>query len=130
MFFVSIVSGKFSKTIEDNLPIDTILNLKKSINFRFKIPIDLLKLTYKGTQLDDNKKISDYFIQNFDKIDLSLELLEINFFKHDAYQLKWYVEKGVTIGELEKRIIGIIYGIVNFSDKNYILKDGDIIFLI
>lgn len=98
MFFVSIVSGKFSKTIEDNLPIDTILNLKKSINFRFKIPIDLLKLTYKGTQLDDNKKISDYFIQNFDKIDLSLELLEINFFKHDAYQLKWYVEKGVTLG--------------------------------
>jgi len=129
MFFVKINSGKFSKTIEDNFHSDTIKQLKESINWRYKIPEHLLCLSYNGTQLDDNKKISDYFIQSNDKVDLDLKLLEINFMKNDAYGLKWYVEEGVTVGELQKRIIGRMFGIIIDQESNKVLKDGDTLIL-
>jgi len=129
MFFVTINSGKFSKTIEDNFHSDTIKQLKESINWRYKIPEHLLSLSYNGTQLDDNKKISDYFIQSNDKVDLDLKLLEINFMKNDSYGLKWYVEEGVTVGELQKRIIGRMFGIIIDQESNKVLKDGDTLIL-
>ena len=129
MFFITINSGKFSKTIEDNFHSDTIKQLKESINWRHRIPIQLIKLSYKGILLDDNKKISDYFIQSNDKVDLDLKLLEINFMKNDAYGLKWYVEEGVTVGELQKRIIGRMFGIIIDQESNKVLKDGDTLIL-
>jgi len=129
MFFVKIVSGKFSKVIEDNFHYDKISLLKDSINRRFGLPINLLKLKFKGEILDDDKKISEYFIQSHDIIDLDLELLEINFFMKGTYQLKWYVENGVTVKELQKRIMGIIYGVIFGIDENHVLKDGELILL-
>ncbi len=129
MFFVKIVSGKFSKVIEDNFHYDKISLLKNSINRRFGLPINLLKLKFKGEILDDDKKISEYFIQSHDIIDLDLELLEINFFMKGTYQLKWYVENGVTVKELQKRIMGIIYGVIFGIDENHVLKDGELILL-
>jgi len=129
MFFVKIVSGKFSKVIEDNFHYDKISLLKDSINRRFGLPINLLKLKFKGEILDDDKKMSEYFIQSHDIIDLDLELLEINFFMKETYQLKWYVENGVTVKELQKRIMGIIYGVIFGIDENHVLKDGELILL-
>ena len=129
MFFVKIVSGKFSKVIDDNLPCDTILDLKHSINRRHGIPLNLLNLSYGGVFLEDAKRISGYGIQSQDSIDLELKLLEINFFKSGTYQLKWYVENGVTVAELAKRILGIIPGIIFGIHDNYVLKDSDTIML-
>jgi len=129
MFFVKIVSGKFSCIIDDNFHSDTISQLKESINKHHKIPINLLKLSYKDKILDDNKKISDYFIQSQDRLDLDLKLLEINFFKTGTHCLKWYVEEGTTIGELQHRIIGRLFGIVIDQDSYRILQDGDLITL-
>lgn len=129
MFFVKIVSGKFSCIIDDNFHSDTIEQLKESINKHHKIPINLIKLSYKDKILDNNKKISDYFIQSHDTVDLDLKLLEINFFKTGTHGLKWYVEEGTTIGELQNRIIGRLFGIVIDQDSNRILKDGDLITL-
>ena len=129
MFFIKIVSDKFSQIIDDNFPSDTILCLKQSINKRTGIPVKLLELSYKGKRLEDYKKISDYEIHSYDNIDLHLKLLQINFSKSDAYQLKWFVEEGITIAELEKRILGNIYGIIFGIDKNHILKDGETILL-
>lgn len=129
MFFVTIVSGKFSKSIDDNFHSDTILQLKQSINNHCGIPINLIKLFYKGVQLNDNKRISDYFIQSYDKIDLELKLLEIHFSKSENYGLKWYVEEGTTVAELKRRIFGKIYGIIFGKQDDYILKDGDMIIL-
>lgn len=130
MFFVTIKSGKFFKTIDDNLPCDTILNLKESINLRHGIPIHLQRLLYKGVLLNDIKKISEYEIQSYDVVDLDLHLLEINFLKNDTYNLKWYVENGVTIAELQKRIFHMHYGIIIEKDSNYVLKDGDTIIIV
>jgi len=143
MFFVTIVSGKFSKVIDDNLFSDTIQQLKKSINLRCGIPIQLLNLSYNGILLEDNKKISEYFIQSHDKVDLHLKLLEINFNKNGPSEYKWYVEYGVSVAELQKRIIGKINGTIfgkldlisgndivnNSSFQNYLLKDGDILLI-
>lgn len=126
MFFVKIVSGKFSALIDDNLHSDTILQLKQSINKHHKIPINLLKLSYNGTLLEDNKKISDYFIQSNDKIDLDLNLIELNLIKNGTYNLKWYVEEGVSMNELQKRLRDAIIRI----NPNHILKDGDNIILV
>jgi hypothetical protein len=129
MFFVTIVSGKFSKSIDDNFHSDTILQLKQSINKHHGIPINLIKLSYNGIQLNDNKKISDYFIQSYDKIDLDLKLLEINFSKTGMYQMKWYVEEGTNLVQLQNRIIGKIFGIIIGINENHILNDGETIFL-
>ena len=129
MFFIKIVSDKFSQVIDDNFPSDTILCLKQSINKRTGIPVKLLDLYYKGKRLEDYKKISDYEIHSFENIDLDLKLLQVNFSKSDVHQLKWFVEEGTTIAELEKRILGKIYGIIFGIDKNHIVKDGDTILL-
>ena len=131
MFFVRVVSGKFNKIIDDNIPTDTILMLKESINRKYRIPINKVKLKYKGINLEDSKFIFDYLIKNNDTIELDLELNEINFSKTGTYQLKWYVENGTTLNELQNRITGIIPGIIighlfNSNNKNT-LNDGDII---
>ena len=130
MFFVKIVSNNFSQVIDNNMPSDTILSLKQSINKINGIPIKIINLSYNEKILEDNKKISDYEIKNYDKIDLNLKLLQINFFKSDAYELKWFVEEGTTVKELEKRILGKIYGVIFGIDRNHILQNGDIILLI
>ena len=128
MFYIRINSGKFSNCIEDNFPSDTILQLKNSINKKFGFPIHLQKLLFNGNQLSDNKKISDYEIKNNDNIQLELKLLEVNFFKDGIYE-KWYVEEGTTIAQLQKRITGIIFGIIFLNNPNDIIKDGEIILL-
>ncbi len=97
MFFIRIVSGKFNKIIDDNLPDDKILSLKESINKWYRIPINKIVLKYKGKILEDDRFISDYLIHNYDTIELDLQLNEINISKVGTYQLKWYVENGTTI---------------------------------
>jgi len=128
MFYIRINSGKFSNFIDDNFPSDTILQLKNSINKKYGFPIHLQKLLFNGTQLSDNKKISDYEIKNNDNIQLDLKLLEVNFFKDGIYE-KWYVEEGITIAQLQKRITGIIFGIIFLNNPNDIIKDGETILL-
>jgi len=128
MFYIRINSGKFSNFIDDNFPSDTILQLKNSINKKYGFPIHLQKLLFNGTQLSDNKKISDYEIKNNDNIQLDLKLLEVNFFKDGIYE-KWYVEEGTTIAQLQKRITGIIFGIIFLNNPNDIIKDGETILL-
>jgi len=128
MFYIRINSGKFLNFIDDNFPSDTILQLKNSINKKYGFPIHLQKLLFNGTQLSDNKKISDYEIKNNDNIQLDLKLLEVNFFKDGIYE-KWYVEEGTTIAQLQKRITGIIFGIIFLNNPNDIIKDGETILL-
>ena len=130
MFFIRIVSGKFNKVIDDNLPDDKILSLKESINKWHRIPISKIVLKYNGKILDNDRFISDYLIHNNDTIELDLQLNEINISKVGTYQLKWYVENGTTIKDLQNRVMGIIPGIIIghlFGPNNNILKDGDII---
>ncbi len=130
MFFIRIVSGKFNKVIDDNLPDDKILSLKESINNWYRIPISKIVLKYNGKILDNDRVIFDYLIKNNDTIDLDLELNEINISKVGTYQLKWYVENGTTIKDLQNRVTGIIPGVIIghlFGPNHDILKDGDII---
>lgn len=125
MFFLTIVSDKFSTTIDDNMPTDTILFLKESINRHCSIPLNLIKLSYNGRPLEDRRKISEYEIQSYSRIDLELRLMEVNFLKTGTYNLKWFVENGVTVAELQRRIFGKVYGTIVGKENNYILKDGD-----
>lgn len=131
MFVVFIQSGKLTKIMEDNYQSDTVLQLKESINFRCGFPLDKIILYYRGIKLHDKRRIGDYFIQSGDKLDLDLELFEINIMKIGTHQLKWYVEKDTTSYEMQKRInrSGTAYGIIMDRDQNYILKDGDFVIM-
>ena len=59
--FIKTITGR---TIDLNVdPSDTVLHIKQNILDRAGIPLDQLRLIFKGNSLENNRPLSDYNIQ-------------------------------------------------------------------
>ena len=87
---------------------DTILDIKQKIRNSEDFPQEKYCVIYKGKQLDDNKKISDYNIPKNATLELALRIsiqLKINIFNKKTITLQVYTTE--KIGDIKQKIIEI-----------------------